>query len=70
MPRKFQVHYSIASAVRLMHRLGFSPQVPPRWAAKREEQAVTAFRSHEGAGAAGGRRGRLPLHRRGPQEAK
>ncbi|MFD8033620.1 winged helix-turn-helix domain-containing protein [Streptomyces sp. NPDC059717] len=28
--RKFHVSYSVSGATRLMHRLGFSPQVPGR----------------------------------------
>ncbi|MER5449293.1 winged helix-turn-helix domain-containing protein [Streptomyces sp. NPDC002764] len=32
------------SATRLMHRLGFSPQVPARRVAERDEQAVTAWK--------------------------
>ncbi|MFF9601714.1 transposase [Streptomyces sp. NPDC014684] len=42
--RKFHVSYSISGATRLMHRLGFSPQVPTRRVAERDEQAVTAWR--------------------------
>ncbi|WUA20640.1 winged helix-turn-helix domain-containing protein (plasmid) [Streptomyces anthocyanicus] len=39
--RKFHVSYSVSGATRLMHRLGFSPQVPARRVAERDEQAVT-----------------------------
>ena len=42
--RKFHVSYSVSGATRLMHRLGFTPQVPARRAAERDEQAVTAWR--------------------------
>ncbi|MEU0413449.1 winged helix-turn-helix domain-containing protein [Streptomyces griseorubiginosus] len=42
--RKFHVSYSVSGATRLMHRLGFSPQVPARRVAERDEQAVTAWR--------------------------
>ncbi|MFI8281305.1 winged helix-turn-helix domain-containing protein [Streptomyces sp. NPDC085929] len=33
-----------SGATRLMHRLGFSPQVPARRVAERDEQAVTAWK--------------------------
>ncbi|OKJ19530.1 transposase, partial [Streptomyces sp. CB01580] len=36
--------YSVSGATRLMHRLGFSPQVPARKVAERDEQAVTAWK--------------------------
>ncbi|MFC7819327.1 winged helix-turn-helix domain-containing protein [Streptomyces sp. M92] len=42
--RKFHVSYSVSGATRLMHRLGFSPQVPARRGAERDEQAVTAWK--------------------------
>ncbi|MER6434122.1 winged helix-turn-helix domain-containing protein [Streptomyces sp900105245] len=42
--RRFHVSYSVSGATWLMHRLGFSPQVPARRAAERDEQAVTAFK--------------------------
>ncbi|MFE5753841.1 winged helix-turn-helix domain-containing protein [Streptomyces massasporeus] len=42
--RKFHVSYSVSGATRLMHRLGFSPQVPARRVAERHEQAVTAWK--------------------------
>ncbi|MFF8908912.1 transposase [Streptomyces olivaceoviridis] len=43
--RKFHVSYSVVSgATRLMHRLGFSPQVPARRVAERDEQAVTVWK--------------------------
>ncbi|MEU9730354.1 winged helix-turn-helix domain-containing protein [Streptomyces sp. NPDC048002] len=42
--RKFHVSYSVSGVTRLMHRLGFSPQVPARRAAERDEQAVTAWK--------------------------
>nr|WP_234334649.1 winged helix-turn-helix domain-containing protein [Streptomyces sp. NRRL B-1347] len=41
MGRKFHVSSSVSGATRLMHRLGFSPQVPARRVAERDEQAVT-----------------------------
>ncbi|WTC76599.1 winged helix-turn-helix domain-containing protein [Streptomyces sp. NBC_01637] len=42
--RKFHASYSVSGATRLMHRLGFSPQVPSRRVAERDEQAVTVAR--------------------------
>ncbi|MFH8474919.1 winged helix-turn-helix domain-containing protein [Streptomyces sp. NPDC018000] len=42
--RKFHVSYSASGATRLMHGLGFSPQVPARQVAERDEQAVTAWK--------------------------
>ncbi|WP_107490354.1 winged helix-turn-helix domain-containing protein [Streptomyces sp. CB02959] len=42
--RKFHVSYSVSGATRLMHRLGFSPQVPARRVAERDEQAVSVWR--------------------------
>ncbi|WUI79571.1 winged helix-turn-helix domain-containing protein [Streptomyces sp. NBC_00400] len=41
--RKFHVSYSVSGATRLMRRLGFSPQVPARRVAERDEQAVTVY---------------------------
>ncbi|WP_417801371.1 winged helix-turn-helix domain-containing protein, partial [Streptomyces cinereospinus] len=41
---KFHVSYSVSGATRLMHRLAFSPQVPARRVAERDEQAVTAWK--------------------------
>ncbi len=38
--RKFHVTYSVLGATRLMRRLGFSPQVPARRVAERDEHAV------------------------------
>ncbi|MEN1882400.1 winged helix-turn-helix domain-containing protein [Streptomyces mirabilis] len=42
--RKFHVSSSISGATRLMHRLGFSPQVPARRVAERDEQAVKVWK--------------------------
>nr|WP_232837553.1 winged helix-turn-helix domain-containing protein [Streptomyces atratus] len=42
--RKFQVSYSVSGATRLMHRLGFSPQVPARRVTDRDERAVTVWK--------------------------
>jgi hypothetical protein len=46
--RKFHVSYSASGATRLMHRRGFSPQVPARRVAERDEQAVTAWKERPG----------------------
>ncbi len=45
--RKFHVSYSVSGATRLMHRLGFSPQVPARRVAERDERAVTVWRESQ-----------------------
>ncbi|MFF1802276.1 winged helix-turn-helix domain-containing protein [Streptomyces virginiae] len=42
--RKFHVSYSASGATRLMHRLAFTPQVPTRRAAERDERAMAAWR--------------------------
>lgn len=42
--RKFHVSYSVSGATRLMHLLGFSPQIPARRVAERDEQAVTVWK--------------------------
>jgi transposase len=42
--RKFHVSYSVSGATRLMRRLGFTPQMPARRSAERDEQAVAAWR--------------------------
>ncbi|MFI0967773.1 winged helix-turn-helix domain-containing protein [Streptomyces sp. NPDC021080] len=42
--RKFHLSHSVSGATRLMHRLGFSPQVPARRVAERDEQAVTVWK--------------------------
>ncbi|WP_443031730.1 IS630 family transposase [Streptomyces sp. 3211] len=42
--RKFHIAYSVSGATRLMHRLGFSPQVPARRVAERDEQAVAVWK--------------------------
>ncbi|MEU3743282.1 winged helix-turn-helix domain-containing protein [Streptomyces sp. NPDC032198] len=44
MGRKLHVSYSVSGATRLMHRLGFSPQVPARRVAERDEQAVEVWK--------------------------
>jgi transposase len=42
--RKFHMSYSPSAAIRLMRRLGFTPQVPARRAVQRDEAVVTAWR--------------------------
>ncbi|MCY0932596.1 winged helix-turn-helix domain-containing protein [Streptomyces sp. H27-H1] len=42
--RKFHVSYSVSGATRLMHPLDFSPQVPARRVAERDEQAVVVWK--------------------------
>ncbi|MER5617478.1 winged helix-turn-helix domain-containing protein [Streptomyces sp. NPDC002215] len=42
--RKFQVSYSVSGATRLMHRIGFSPQVPARRVTDRDERAVRVWK--------------------------
>ncbi|KUN16484.1 transposase [Streptomyces corchorusii] len=41
---KFHVSYSASGATRLMYRLGFSPEVPARRVAERDERAVTVWK--------------------------
>src|SRR4051794_11124310 len=42
--RKFHVPCSVSGATRLMHRLGFFPQVPVRRVAERDEEAVKMWK--------------------------
>jgi transposase len=42
--RRFHVSYSVSGATRLMHRLGFTAQLPARRAAERDEAAVAAWK--------------------------
>jgi transposase len=42
--RKFHVPYSADAAVRLIRRLGFTPQMPARRAAQRDEIAIAAWK--------------------------
>ncbi|MFI2378315.1 winged helix-turn-helix domain-containing protein [Streptomyces sp. NPDC018964] len=42
--RKFHVSYGVPCVTRLMHRLGFSPQVPARGVVERDERAVTVWK--------------------------
>jgi len=42
--RLFHVRYTLRGTSYLLHRMGFSPQVPARRAAERDEAAITAWR--------------------------
>lgn len=42
--RKFHISYSVSGVTRLLHRMGFSVQMPARPAAERDEDAITAWR--------------------------
>ncbi|MFJ5780355.1 transposase [Streptomyces sp. NPDC093094] len=56
--RKFHVSYSVSGATRLMHRLGFSPQVPARRVAERDEGALPGRPTTYGGDLGGGKRAR------------
>jgi transposase len=43
--RLFHVRYTLRGASYLLHRIGFSPQVPVRRAAERDEAAIAAWRA-------------------------
>jgi transposase len=43
--RLFHVRYTLRGVSYLLHRLGFSPQVPAHRAAERDEAAITAWRA-------------------------
>ena len=45
--RKFHRSYSASAAVRLMRRLGFTPQMPARRAVQRDDAAVDGWREVE-----------------------
>jgi len=51
--RLFHVHYTLRGASYLLHRIGFSPQVPAHRAAEREEAAIAARRAETWAKARG-----------------
>lgn len=42
--RKFPISYSVSGVTRLLHRMGYSVQMPARPAAERDEDAITAWR--------------------------
>ncbi|MFJ1551552.1 winged helix-turn-helix domain-containing protein [Streptomyces sp. NPDC088246] len=42
--RKFHISYSFSGVTRLLHRMGYSVQMPARPAAERDEDAITAWR--------------------------
>jgi putative transposase len=43
--RLFHVRYTLRGASYLLHRIGFTPQVPARRAVERDEQAITVWRT-------------------------
>ena len=43
--RLFHVRYTLRGASYLLHRIGFSPQVPVHRAAERDEAAIAAWRA-------------------------
>jgi transposase len=43
--RLFRVHYTLRGVSYLLHRIGFSPQVPARRAAERDEAAIAEWRA-------------------------
>jgi transposase len=43
--RLFHVRYTLRGASYLLHRMGFSPQVPVHRAAERDEDAIAAWRA-------------------------
>jgi transposase len=43
--RLFHVRYTLRGTSYLLHRIGFTPQVPARRAAERDEQAIATWRS-------------------------
>lgn len=42
--RKFHLSYSVSGVTRLLHRMGYSVQMPARPAVERDEDAITAWR--------------------------
>ena len=43
--RLFHVHYTLRGVSYLLHRLGYSPQVPIHRAAERDEKAIAAWKT-------------------------
>ena len=43
--RLFHVHYTVRGVSYLLHRMGYSPQVPVHRAAERDEKAIIAWRT-------------------------
>ena len=43
--RLFHVRYTLRGASYLLHRMGYTPQVPIHRAAERDEQAIAAWRT-------------------------
>ncbi|MFH9575612.1 winged helix-turn-helix domain-containing protein [Streptomyces sp. NPDC017454] len=42
--RKFHLSYSVSGVTRLLHRMGYSVQMPVRPAAERDEDTITVWR--------------------------
>jgi transposase len=42
--RLFHVRYTLRGVSYLLHRMGFSPQVPAHWAVERDEDAIATWR--------------------------
>jgi putative transposase len=42
--RRFHVRYTVRGATYLLHRLGYSPQVPAHRAVERDDEAIAAWR--------------------------
>jgi transposase len=45
MGRLFHVSYTLRGVSYLLHRIGFTPQVPAHRAAERDEAAIAAWRA-------------------------
>ena len=45
MGRLFHVRYTLRGTSYLLHRIGFTPQVPVHRAAERDEDAIAAWRA-------------------------
>jgi transposase len=43
--RLFHVHYTLRGTSYLLHRMGYTPQVPMHRAAERNEQAIAAWKA-------------------------
>ena len=43
--RLFHARYTLRGTSYLLHRIGFSPQMPARRAAERDEKAIAAWRT-------------------------
>ncbi|MFE6397462.1 winged helix-turn-helix domain-containing protein [Streptomyces alboflavus] len=45
--RRFGVHYTLPGVDLLLHRIGWSVQVPARWAAERDEARITEWKGEQ-----------------------